>query len=192
MRITLIFILAFVARATTAGATYYLDERFEGAFPPDGWTNQGNQGGWDQRSGGPSAKYAHSYLYGSSTYNGWATLESPAMNIPSGTVYYRFEYYYGYGGWPYGNLAEFVLYYAGTAVQLVRVTFPGGMNWGVCAGTAVVSQSLPVVARWRHTCSSYGMHGSTATFNVDTTQISDAPMTAVTPASLGRIKALYK
>lgn len=185
-------ILIAALLASAAAATYYMDERFEVSVPPPGWTSQGNQGGWTQEDGGPSGKYASSHLSGSGTYNGTATLESPPMNLPLGTVYYRFEYYYGYGGWPYGNVAEFVLYYAGTGTELVRVTVTWGMNWGEREGSAVVSQALPVVARWRHLCSSYGMHGSTATFSVDTCQISGDVMTAVAPASLGRVKALFR
>ncbi len=44
----------------TAGATYYLDERFEGAnFPPSGWSTANNgYGSWSSGTGGPAGKPA--------------------------------------------------------------------------------------------------------------------------------------
>ncbi len=65
-------------------------------------------------------------------------------------------------------------------------------QWREATGTASVTQAQPVQCWWRFTSTSYNGHGGGLGLSIDNCQLTNEPMTAVAPTSLGRIKALFK
>jgi hypothetical protein len=185
-------VAVFAAAAAAAGAVYYLDERFEGTqFPPPGWTVANYNGvTWSQGTGGPQGKYARGFGNPPLYSGGYAVLESPSMNIPQGrTAYVRFGYYLYLTGPPPSSY--FYLLYPDTGEYLITWHPTIMSSWLFYTGNAVVSRNAPVKGRWRVyliTAPSQAL----VDFRVDTAQISDEDLTAVLPASLGRVKAIYR
>ncbi len=200
MRITFILV-ALLAAAATAGATYHLDERFEGRFPPPGWrVAHAGDGGWHQSSGpGPYYHYATGNagvplpLASGSRASAWAELMSPTFGLPAATIiYYRFSYCTDQTTRGDAMMfAEFYMVYPDTGERLVdliydHVEYP----WKEATGSVVVAKKRPFIAVWRVeydiSVPGYFM------FNVDNAQLSDENVVDVTPASFGRVKALFR
>ena len=190
-------VVGVVVIASAAGATYYLDERFEGTpFPPPGWgSSSSGHGSWTRTAGGPWGYFAQVNIFGGGSYNGWATLQTGDLYIPQGkTIYYRFNYRGEGNAYAIGVQGYFYIYYSGTTTTVVSTTLGSGFNgdWHEANGTGTISQALPVVTYWRLTASSYNMHGGGGWMSIDNCQISDEVMTVVGPASFGRVKAIYR
>lgn len=191
-------ISVYLAGAVLAGAAaygaFYLDERFDGPFPPQGWTWQGGTlSSWSLRTNGPWGNYAYGVARVVGTTGSTATLNSKQVPFPIGRrLYYSFR-----------ALAdcvmsinprwEFWILYAGTEEPLAYHEWRGPFyprEWRCIEGSAVVAQAVPVFARFRVSAWGNTIEGH-AEFHVDTVQIADVTLTAVAPASLGRVKALF-
>jgi hypothetical protein len=204
MRTTLLLVVAAALLASAAArATYYLDERFEGAeFPPAGWQvshtkNAGWYHGWESPPG--------TYCYAAATAHGppestrgleTAALIAPTFTVPAPTVlYYRFVYRLNFSN--RGGLrlpldgGGFYLYYVDTGERLVDLDFYElAYPWKEVNGSVAVAANRPLAAAWYV---AYGLPGPGGVwFDVDTCQICDENLTAVAPASLGRVKALFR
>ena len=197
---TVYAILIAALLASTASATYYLDERFEGSqFPPAGWellaTTHAN---WYQQSGPPpDGAYAFGYASTPETRDAtaYANLVAPSFILPApGTLYYRFRYTTTATtrALPGRSVAgEFYLYYVDTSEPLVDLIFDDVIyTWEEATGSTPAAGGRAIRAAWRV---EYGLTIPGAfIFCVDTCQVNDEPMTAATPASLGRVKALFR
>jgi len=203
MRTTLILIAATALLASAAAATYYLDERFEGTeFPPAGWrVFQINNGNWYH--GGTWPPGNGYYAAGNATQPGRMTMDyvaaaliAPPFTVPAPkTLYYRFVYCVilsTRGDLPLPGFAgEFYLYYVDTGEPLEHLIFNGPVYpWAEASGAVPVAANRPVTAVW-YVAYLPPDHGTTL-FDVDTCQICDENLTAVAPASLGRVKALFR
>jgi len=185
------FIVIILVAAAAAGATRYLDQRFNGSFPPGGWSIVNYNGcEWYGGTGGPNGNYAHGTGAPPSYESGYAILDSPTMNIPQGTtVYYRYQYSFGIGGVMSGDARFYLLY---TDNQSILASYGiSSWSWAWASGSAAVTRAAPIRARWHFSAGSAGMP-TFIEYCVDTCQITDEPMDAVAPASLGRVKTLFR
>ncbi len=178
-----------------AEAVKYLDERFDGPFPPPGWSAQGGTlSGWELHANGPWGNYAFGWAGVRGTTGSTAVLDSKAVNVPRGR---RLDYSFR----ALANCTmsvnvrwEFWLLYAGTEEPLEHLEWRGPfypVEWRAIGGHVIVSKSLPVFARfsvtaWGNTIQGHGEYW------VDTVQLADEDLSAASPASLGRLKALFK
>lgn len=181
--------------AAAVAATHFIDERFEGSVPPPGWTESCSRGDWTSGTGGPWGNFADGFANPQYPYFGQAEMDSPPMAIGSGkTAYYRFYCRSGASGNAGGFGWYFYLYYRDNpGSPFVTVNLRENSAWHERTGSANVARSEPVVARWRVHGGALMPPGSAYIYlNVDTAQISDLPLTAVAPASLGRVRALFR
>ena len=183
------------ALAAAVGAKDFINEDFEGAFPPPGWKKViYGDAHWDKSTReGPWGFYAagtaKSWEYESSR----ATLSSAEFNVKAHTKYY---YRFDYKANEYGNGS------AGCEFYIKRVEPPGGtflnvnlpwcLDWVERRGVFYATVDARVKACWRVWVECY-WRGGEAGFRVDRVIISDEKrFPAVAPASLGRVKALFR
>jgi len=196
MRTYLGVVVASALTAASAVGLDYVNEDFEGSFPPAGWTTAyGGTGNasWSQASGGPEGKYAS----GSASSFGdglvWATFMSPEFNVKGNTtVYYRFDY----GLWGNGHGVEggefYIVYADEPARRLQYRELEGLPSWAEFAGSAAVSADDRFKACWRVWADDYWRYHFAFLF-IDDVIIADQPRhPAVEPASVGRVKALFR
>ncbi len=115
-------IVTTLALAALAYGTAYVDEKFEGGFPPPQWTVTRSSGGagWDGVSGGPTGDYAKGWAFSMGGSESWARLDTFAFRVPANaTVEFRYDYKYVYGGLAAPNYAEFSLFYVGPPEQVI-------------------------------------------------------------------------
>lgn len=187
------------AAAVAAQAVYYFDERFNGPELPVNWITHNENGGyWDwHSSGGSPGAYITGFTIGGGEENSptaVACIETPPFTIPQGnTLYYRYFYTFNVGAYHSNISNAFYIYYTDNSQRLVELLdVPNYSSWHLLAGSAVVSRAAPLRAAWRATGrGAMGRAGGCA-YSVDTVQITDMALTAATPASLGRVKALYR
>lgn len=179
--------------AAGASATVYVDERFEGQVPPPGWRVRLQEGEWTGAAGGHPGRCARGEVRPEFQHLGYADLFSPYLSIGAGrTAYCRFYYRGGYQGGAYYADWFFALSYQGSSTFIASFVLPAAANWTLWEGSAKVNRSVPVEAMW--SVAGVYQYGSQAVIwmTVDTAQIADEPFTAVAPASLGRVRALFK
>ena len=193
---TWLVVAAALALAAAAAAKDYVNEDFEGSFPPAGWTASyegNNSGRWEQLGGGPGGCYVHGSV--SSWQEGLVatTFMSPGFNVKGNTtVYYRFDY----GLWGNGHGVEggeFYIVYAQTPARRLQYRELEGLpSWAEFTGSAAVSADDRFKACWRVWADDYWRYHF-AFLMFDDVIISDQPRhPAVEPASVGRVKALYR
>jgi hypothetical protein len=190
VRVGIIAVLA----AAAAGATVYVDERFEGSVPPPGWRVKLQDGEWTGAAGGHPGRCARGEVRPEFQHLGYADMFTPPLSVGAGrTVYYRFYYRGGYQGGAYYADWFFALSYQGSpSTFIASFLLPAAANWTLREGSARVNRSVPIEAWW--SVAGVYQYGSQAVIwmTVDTAQIADEPFTAVAPASLGRVRALFE
>jgi len=195
MKKVFLFVAALAFAGSAAEAVKYLDERFDGSFPPPGWTWEGGTlSGWTLRADGPWGNYAFGWAGVRGTTGSSATLDSKHINAPiSRRLYYNFR-----------ALAdctmsinprwEFWLLYAGTEEPLEYLEWRGPFSpreWRCIEGSVVVGKTLPVFARFEVSAWGNTIQGH-AEFWVDTVQLTDEDPSFIASVSLGRVKALFR
>lgn len=184
--------LVVMAGITPAAGTYYLDERFDVSVPPPGWEQVSYYGSWHRETGGPSGPYASVHMFGGGNYGGYAYLYTAPITFPqNGTAYIR--YICRGGGAGYGILgARFYLCYYPSGSVLASFTPYLNTEWSEATGSVVVTLPQLIQGYWRFTCTSYSNHGGGGGWDIDNCQISDENPTTVMPASLGRVRAVFR
>ena len=179
-----------LAAATAAATQYYVDERFEDNWPPAGWRRV--VGGWQQESGGPWGNYALGYATTTGQKPVYTTFESCPFTVrANSTVYWHFchaERTLGVAG---SAGAEFYLRYDGSSEYIVRrpVTWGG---WKHEYGSAKVAEARPLRAGFSGWVWAWPGHSAYVIISLDNVQFADESLVAVSPASLGRVKALFR
>jgi hypothetical protein len=195
MRATVIVTMVLTA-ASIAGATAYVDEDFTGSFPPPRWTtqNSGGSAGWDRQSGGPSGNYALGWAFSMDNVERWAQLVTYAFRVEANTtVEFRFDYRYFYGGITAPNYAEFALFYAETPTELIGSRRVGlATSWAEYAAEIKAPRAGSIKARFKVWVRNPSTHSSIYEWDVDNVLINDKTVHAVSPVSIGRVKALYR
>ncbi len=183
---------AVVALATAAAGVYYIDERFNGAGLPEGWTYRiQRKAGWYIRSGGPWGNYLYMYAAGQPTVgDGQIDVDTKHVGVAAGSIYYRFLTYRTWSGYTLVGSSWFYLYQEGTSTPLASFSITNP-TWQVKEGSATAA-GRPVYLRWRVSAGSWMSHGCSVMLRVDTVQLSSLPMTGVVPTSMGKIKAALR
>ncbi len=193
-RVLIIAITAALA-AAAADATDFVNEKFEGSFPPPGWTTkyEGTASGyWTQREGGPWGKYAQGIV--SSYEQGYVriTLMSPEFNVKANTkVYYFFHHRFEWYGHSTVETDFYIAYVPPHSGNLIDFGLGVDGEWGSSTGWKVFGLSGRVKAYWRVWVTNYWRQAGGA-LSLDNVVISDEDPSAVSPASLGRVKALFR
>jgi hypothetical protein len=135
-----------------AEAVKYLDERFDGAFPPPGWSLQvGTLSGWKLEADGPWGNYAYGWAGVRGTMGSTAVLDSKPINVPVGR-----RFYYNFRALIDCLMSinvrwKFYLLYDGTEEPLEYVEWSNPFNppeWRCIEGSVVVAKAKPVFARF--------------------------------------------
>jgi hypothetical protein len=192
MRTVTALTAAVAALAAAAAGTVYVAEDFEGTFPPDGWTTDcTSYGWWTKMADGPTGAYARGQV-GVSPGTARADLITYAFAVDANeTVYYRFDYAHGYGGYPSTWGADFYLVYADPPNEVITQETVRTGNWREHAASAVAPRAGSARAFWRvRVYCSWRWAG--VIFDVDNAGIADQPDVGVAPASLGRVKTLFR
>jgi hypothetical protein len=175
--------------AGAAGAAVVLEEDFEGArFPPAGWEKVQVKGTWTREHVGAQynwCAYFHSYAY----VGGQGTLRTKGQTLATND--YRVSFAYIYRGEPA----------AGTTAAAVRVERQEGTAWVTVAEHELAKSSafrdfgFGFALAKEETCRllyyASAEEEAIVFFRVDDVSWESGPFTAVAPASLGRVKALY-
>lgn len=188
-----------LAAAAAALATVYLEQDFEGVWPPGGWYYYilgGGPGGgnWARVS---SPNNFGIYIYSTSLNGGTITTgcRSNQFTLPSNTtLYYRFDCSrWNAGSANGGRAGGFQLVYDGILAFGFRSIDPTE-GWRVLTGSFI--STFPAVhyyqCEWFTGTTINGSTPGTAALAWDNVLVSDQPFTAIAPASLGRVKALYR
>jgi hypothetical protein len=184
---------ALLAAAAANGAYYYLNQNFEGSWLPPGWSIQtatpNGNAGWAQVTGpyGYCARgFAYSYYY---QYPCYGFLYSPNFYVPAGTtLYYRFDYARTYGGSSGSTGAGFYLY-RGTSPVYMR-SLDGLTDWTVASGSTPINTAGSYYGMWMIKAAGTGLNYTY--LYLDNVALSDELVEAAAPASLGRVKALFR
>lgn len=189
------YCLVFAAAAASAG--YYLDERFNGSGLPSGWRfSHTNIGNWSI-VGGPWGNCIMLHASGTAHgQSGTAVLETSCIAAAAGTIYYRFDYRWTWSAVSSSLVgAGFRMYAVGSSTPLASIAFnPNEAGpWRVLAGSFDLASSASLYGYW------YAIGAGSGSFYygqldvyIDTVQVSNESMTGAAPASLGRVKALYR
>jgi hypothetical protein len=161
----------------------FVDARFEGSWPPSDWEiKKEGSGDWYWEWGPWNAAGSVADAPGRAEL--WSKSFNPGAN---NLVYYRFDAYRDKE--PYSSQGKFALYYADPPVAVFhsRDIERPYRKWYVISGTVVPALNRPV----RAVFSIAG--GGRGFLNVDNVVLMDRePEPAVSPASLGRVKALFR
>ncbi|NIT37187.1 MAG: hypothetical protein GTN49_11950 [candidate division Zixibacteria bacterium] len=175
--------------AGVAGAAVVLEEKFEGAkFPPAGWEKVEVKGVWTREHVGAPynwCAYFHSYAY----VGGEGTLGTKGQTLATND--YRVSFAYRYRVEPA----------SGTASAETRVERLEGEVWQVVSSWPLPRTSTFQVFEFKYAASQDGTYRllfyaeaaeeAIVFFRVDDVLWESGPFTAVAPASLGGVKALY-
>jgi hypothetical protein len=176
--------------AAAAGATqYYVNERFEGAWPPAGWRVVA--GGWVRETGGPWGNYALGYRTTSGQERVYTTLESCPFTVrASSTVYWHFCHAARTLGVPASAGTEFYLRYDGSSENIFSTPLAFG-EWRHVYGSTKVAEARPLRAGFSGWVTAWPGHSAYVIITLDSVQFADESLVAVSPTSLGRVKALF-
>ncbi|NIT36801.1 MAG: hypothetical protein GTN49_09910 [candidate division Zixibacteria bacterium] len=182
---------ALTLAAAAAGATqYYVNENFDGNWPPAGWRRV--TGGWMQESEGPWGNYALGYRTTTGQERAYATLESCPFTVrANSTVYWHFCHAERTLGVPGSAGAEFYLRYDGSSEDIFRTPLTWG-EWKHAFGSAKVAEARPLRAGFSGWVTAYPGHSAYVIISLDNVQFADESLVGVSPASLGRVKALFR
>ena len=189
-------IVTTLALTAAAYATGYVSEKFEEGVPPAKWTVKSKgSAGWTERTGGPWGRYARGAAASSNNDESWAKMDTYAFNVAANTnLEYRFDYKYGHGGFAAASYAKFYLLYVGPPEEIIT---SAGMaltsKWVVFTGKPVAKRAGAVKARLEIWVKNPDPgHTAVYAWDVDNVVIAKAANHAVSPTSLGRVKALFK
>jgi hypothetical protein len=190
---------ALIIASLTAALAYaapYVDENFEGGVPPARWTSSksGPGAGWDPEEGGPWGTCARGWASSSAGAERWARMDTFAFEVPADTTLtFRFNYKYGHGGFEAENRATFSLLYA-TQPEEVFASHPMTLTstWRVFNGNASATRVSMVKARFEVWVQNrHPQRVATYAWDLDNVVI-DVSEPAVSPTSLGRVRALFR
>lgn len=185
-----------LAAVALAHAAPYVDEKFEQGVPPPRWTasKSGPGAGWDPETGGPWGTFAVGWASSSAGAERWARMNTYDFTVPDDTALsFRFSYRYGHGGFEADNRATFSLLYAAQPEEVItsrRISLTS--TWGVFSGSASVSRGGVVKARFEVWVQNrHPQHVAIYAWDLDNVVI-DVSEPAVSPTSLGRVRALFR
>lgn len=175
--------------AGVAGAAVVLEEDFEGAkFPPAAWEKVQVKGTWTREHVGTPynwCAYFHSYAY----VGGQGTLRTKGQTLATNDYAVSFAYRYR---------AEPA---SGTASAEARVERLEGEVWQGVSSCPLPRSSTFQIFEFKYAAPRDGTYrllfcaeaekDAIVFFRVDNVTWESGPFTAVAPASLGRVKALY-
>jgi hypothetical protein len=190
-----LIVAAALAAAVLAAAAPYVDEGFENGVPPPRWTStkSGVGAGWDPEEGGPWGKFAVGWASSSAGAERWARMETFGFEVPPDTTLtFRFNYKYGHGGFEAENRATFSLLYATQPEEVFasRAMAPAA-EWRVLSARTPATRAGTVKARFEvWVLNRHPQRVATYAWDLDNVVV-DASEPAVSPTSLGRVKALF-
>ena len=175
--------------AVIASAAVILEENFESAkFPPTGWEKVQVRGAWTRENVGAPytwCAYFHSYAY----VGGMGTLRTKGQELTA--VEHAVSFAYRYRADPE----------SGTTSAQARVERLDGEVWQVVSSWPLPKSSAFQPYDFKHAASVAGTYrllfyadaakDAIVFFRLDNVTWESGPFTAVAPASLGRVKALY-
>ncbi len=191
-----LFVLLGVAASlapSAAAAKVYVDENFDAGKMPDGWSAR--------TAGEGSANYgfvarAGGYCYWAAVtvrdgQYGLVELKSRQLAVPVGTLYYLFDFTsYSYGTATVGK--RFFVRYDGSSNDIKYVSLPTNSDWHVEGGSFYVGEAKPIIAYWAISAGAAPGRYGTGSMGLDNVKLFDEASVAVAPASLGRVKALFR
>jgi hypothetical protein len=182
------------ALAGAVGAEDFINEHFEGSFPPPGWTAENSEHvSWDRESGsGPWGFYALGDADFSEGQSGTALLTTPEFRLPRDRdVYVRFDWraiLYAYAT----GYAQFTLECVEPSRVLIEQRFGEETFWTPFYTHVRNAVGERFRAKWlvSGSCSwRYGFYR----FYLDRVYVADREVFPdVGAASWGRVKALYR
>jgi hypothetical protein len=179
-----------------AFAENFVNENFEGRFPPEGWRKEiEGYGRWIKSPNGPWGSCAWGTAGTTGTGYSRAALFSHSFYLERDVyVYYKLNYNVNWGIENEGIVwTRFLLYYdqPGSG-YLLRRTLPDSGYWPECSGRITNSKAGRLKAGFKAEVRTYG-GGGFIMLLVDNVIVSDRKISpAVSPASLGRVKALFR
>jgi len=185
---------AALVLAAAAGATTFVNEDFEGTFPPTGWKKEcSNRGNWTRGTGGPWGPYASGSTYSAESGLSRAALFTLQFNVRAEMrLSYRFDYgHFDVGHQSYTGALFYIAYQDQPPGTPVYVKLSKTSGWKRFSGEAVFYRAGPVKATWAVWCENTWRYGYSY-LRVDNVLIADKPSPAVAPASLGRVRALFR
>lgn len=199
MRNVAIVIAMAATAASAAGAAVYVDEDFESRWLPEGWsTGKGGQGpgsyetGWIRQREGPPHNY-HAMAYGyAQRAMGYAYLRTPNLNVPANTtVYYGYDYKFGWTSTLLRFLAVMQCFHVGHSTPFYEGGHQRRSSWEKVRYHFTVPESSPFYVQW-YIYVNAGSNPGSLNFWLDNVTLTDEEYHAVAPASLGRVKALFR
>jgi hypothetical protein len=175
--------------AAVAGAAVVVEEDFEAAkFPPDGWERTQTKGVWTRENVGTPYNWC-AYFYSYAYVGGQGMLRTKGQELTA--VEHAVSFAYRYRGEP----AE------GTTSAEARVEYLEGETWQVVSSWPLPKNAAFQPFEAKHPAAVAGTYRllfqaeaapeAIVFFRVDDVLWESGPFTAVAPASLGRVKALY-
>lgn len=192
---TVLIIAVAAALAVTALAFDFVREGFEGpTFPPAGWKMECNGTSWVRRVNGPWGSYAHVGAYCADDEVRSTNLYTYGFGLPAQTeIYYGFYYSLDGGGTGGGLSARFYITYVDPpGGYLVNRDFLNGASWEYFSGSAFNRSAARVKASWQIWCLAEPKYYMWIDVDLDRVTITDGDPHAVAPASLGKVKALFR
>ena len=181
--LALVCLVAAGSTAAAAPANTYLSEDFEGAtFPPTGWSTYGT-GSWSWVNGGGNA-------YGTAGANPFESaagnLVSPSFDVEAGkALRIRFRYISSTFGYP-GSAYRWAILSSGWSEMLMASTWTQVDETTDPLETGGLQQ-----LRFNIAVNGGAYTGGGGTLRVDDLLVTDSD-SPVAPASLGRVKAIFK
>jgi hypothetical protein len=190
MRRVYCVVVAAALAVPALAVKYYVREDFDGAFPPEGWVRV--SGGWVQGKEGPWGPYAIGVVNTTASTPKYATFESPAFTVPPASkVHWQFWHDDHTMGVPGSAGAEFYLRYDGTTENVYFQVLPWG-EWKLQTGDAAVTRGGALRAGFSVWVTAWYPHSAYGIIFLDNVRLADGSMVGVSPASLGRVKALFR
>lgn len=189
-------VVAALAAAGLADATVYVDEDFEESVPPPRWTSsKSSEGaGWDPEEAGPWGRFAVGWASSSGGAERWAKMETYSFTVPAeAELAFRFDYKYGHGGFEAENRATFSLFYA-THPEEVFASYAMRLTsaWRIFSGKASGARGGLVKARFEvWVRNQHPRRVAVYAWDLDNVVVNTREP-AVSPTSLGRVKALFR
>lgn len=195
MKLWIVATLALLA--AFAHATSYVDENFERGVPPPRWTvaRSGEGCGWDGETSGPWGICARGWATSTGGAERWARMDTYAFDVPAGsTVEFRFDYKYGHGGYEAPNGATFILLSATSAGEVIAsYGMPLTSTWRIFDGKAAAVRGASVKVRFEvWVRNPHPQRNAVYVWDVDNLLVANEAYHVVTPASVGRVKVLFR
>ena len=179
-----------------ASAKNFVNENFEGRFPPDGWTKEIEGYGQWIKSRSWRGSYASGTAWTTRTGYSKAALLSHSFYLERDVyVYFRFNYNLNWYIENEGVIWQrFFLSYdpPRSGYLFSRILTAGHGSWPECSGRVMNRKAGKFKAGFKAEVRTYGGNGWVY-LAADNVIISDRKIPpAVAPASLGRVKALFR